>query len=119
MQYSYTEMAGDVNNSRLVSMTYPDGYTLNYNYGSGGSLNYTISRLDSISDDSGTLESYQFQGVGTVVERDHPQSGVNESITFNNLGEVAETDWGNDSTTVDDYSTATMPTAICSTRRTR
>ena len=33
VQYAYTEMAGGVNNSRLTSMTYPDGYVLDYNYG--------------------------------------------------------------------------------------
>ena len=35
VQYAYTEMAGGVNNSRPTSMTYPGGYVVNYNYGSG------------------------------------------------------------------------------------
>ena len=77
VQYSYTEMADGVNNSRLTSITYPDGYVLNYNYGDSGSLNDTISRLDSLSDSTGTLESYKYLGLDTVVERDHPQTGVN------------------------------------------
>ena len=42
---AYTEMASGVNNSRLVSATYPSGYVLDYNYGSSGSVNDTISRL--------------------------------------------------------------------------
>jgi hypothetical protein len=35
VQYTYTEMAGGQNNSRLTSMTYPSGYTLTYNYNTG------------------------------------------------------------------------------------
>jgi uncharacterized delta-60 repeat protein/RHS repeat-associated protein len=74
-QYGYTQMAGGVNNSRLISMTYPNGRVLNYNYNTG--LDSNISRLSSISDSSATLESYKYLGLDTVVERDHPQPGVN------------------------------------------
>ena len=35
VQYAYTEMAGGANNSRLTSITYPNGYVLDYNYASG------------------------------------------------------------------------------------
>src|SRR5579884_3362011 len=77
VQYAYNEMSNGENNSRLVSMTYPNGYTLNYNYSSG--LNDGISRLSSLSDSSGTLESYLYLGLNTVVERDHPQTGINLS----------------------------------------
>ena len=75
VQYAYSEMASGANNSRLVSMTYPNGRVLNYNYAAG--IDNTISRLTSISDTSATLESYKYLGLTTVVERDHPQSGVN------------------------------------------
>jgi RHS repeat-associated protein len=75
VRYGYSEMAGGANNSRLTSMTYPDGYVVTYNYSSG--LNSTISRLSSLSDSSGTLESYKYLGLDTVVERDHPQTNVN------------------------------------------
>src|SRR5438128_5711644 len=44
VQYAY--MAGGANNSRLVSMTYPNGRVINYTYNSG--LDNTISRLSSI-----------------------------------------------------------------------
>src|SRR5712692_7322909 len=33
VQYAYNEMAGAANNSRLVSMTYPNGRMISYNYG--------------------------------------------------------------------------------------
>ena len=35
VQYAYTEMSGEQNNSRLVSMTYPNGRVLSYNYTAG------------------------------------------------------------------------------------
>ena len=47
---------------------------LNYNYEAG--LDDAISRLSSLSDASGTLESYDYLGLGTVVRRAHPQPGV-------------------------------------------
>src|SRR5207237_3470148 len=75
VQYAYNELAGGANNSRLLSVTYPNGRVLNFNYNT--SLDSTISRLSSISDSSATLESYKYLGLGTVVERDHPQTNVN------------------------------------------
>ena len=82
VQYAYTEMAGGQNNSRLVSMTYPNGRVFDYNYNSG--LDDSISRLSSISDNSGIFEAYVYLGLGTVVERDHPQTGVNETFLSQN-----------------------------------
>ena len=75
VQYAWTEMSGGQNNSRLTSITYPSGYVVNYNYGAG--LDSNISRLTSLSDSGGVLESYKYLGLGTVVERDHPQNNVN------------------------------------------
>src|SRR5207249_6507959 len=56
VQYAYSEMASGANHSRLVSMTYPNGRVLNYNYASG--LDDTIGRLSSIADSSANLETY-------------------------------------------------------------
>jgi hypothetical protein len=77
VRYGYSAMAGGADHSRLTSVTYPDGYVLNYNYSSG--LNDGISRLSSLSDSTGTLESYDYLGVGTVVRRAHPQPNVDLS----------------------------------------
>jgi len=109
VQYAYTEMSGGVNNSRPTSVTYPDGYVLTYNYGSG--INNTISRLSSLSDSTGTLESYKFLGLGTVVERDHPQTNVNQTyitggtgdagdkyVGLDRFGRVVDAQWVNTST---------------------
>ena len=71
-------MPSGANESRLTSITYPDGYVLTYNYSSG--LNDTISRLSSLSDSTGTLESYSYMGLSTVVVRSHPQ--INVDLTY-------------------------------------
>jgi RHS repeat-associated protein len=63
--------------ARLTQMTYPDNSTVGYNYGTTGSLNDVISRLDHLSQGTVTLESYKYLGLATVIERDHPQDGVN------------------------------------------
>jgi RHS repeat-associated protein len=77
VQYAWSEMPSGANHSRLTSVTYEDGYVLTYNYASG--LNSNISRLTSLSDSGGTLESYEYLGLGTVVVRAHPQPNVDLS----------------------------------------
>jgi RHS repeat-associated protein len=74
VQYGYTEMAGGVNNSRQTTLTYPNGRVINYNYATG--LADRISRLSSISDNSGTLEAYTYLGLATLVQRSYPQPGI-------------------------------------------
>ncbi len=87
VQYAYTQMAGGVNNSRLVSMTYPNGRIVDYGYNAGtgsAGLDDRISRLSYLADDNGgnpqTLESYSYLGLGTVVQRTRPQLGI--SLTY-------------------------------------
>jgi RHS repeat-associated protein len=75
VQYAYSEMANGANDSRLISMTYPDGRVIRYNYGPG--VDDAISRLTLLSDSSGVLESYLYLGLDTVVERSHPEPGIN------------------------------------------
>ena len=118
VQYAYNEMANGENNSRLVSMTYPDGYVLDYNYNSG--LDDSISRLSSISDSTDVLESYKYLGLDTVVERDHPQIDVNQTYISQNgqtgaagdqyvgldqFGQVVNDNWVNTNTgeSTDDF----------------
>jgi RHS repeat-associated protein len=119
VQYGYTEMSGGQNNSRLTSMTYPDGYKLDYNYNSG--LDNNISRLSSLVEDSTltTLESYKYLGLDTVVERDHTQNGVNQTyiargqtgdagdqyVGLDRFGRVVNDNWVNTTTgqSTDDF----------------
>lgn len=97
--YSYSEMAGGANHSRLTSMTYPNGKVLNYNYASG--LDDAISRLSNLSDSTGTLESYDYLGWGTVVRRAHPQSGVD--LTYIKQGSESNGDAGDPYTGLDRF----------------
>src|SRR4029077_1429220 len=118
VQYAYNELAGSANNSRLTSMTYPNGRVLNDNYNTG--VDTTISRLSSISDTSATLESYKYLGLDTVVERDHPQTNVNltyisqtggtgdagdKYVGLDRFGRVVDQNWYNtsSSTSTDDF----------------
>ncbi len=101
VQYAYTEMSGGQNNSRLVSMTYPNGRVLNYVYNTG--LDSTISRLSALSDSSATLESYLYLGLGTVVERDHPQDGVNLTYIQQTGDNQANHDGGDQYTGLDRF----------------
>jgi hypothetical protein len=72
-------MARGVNNSRLTTMTYPNGKVLNDNYSTG--LNDSINRLSSLSDSSRTLESYSYLGLSTVVVR----AQLNSTLTYKSL----------------------------------
>jgi hypothetical protein len=58
VQSAYTEMSGGQNNSRVTSMTYPNGRKFNYVYNTG--LDSSISRVNAIKDDSSgtTLEGH-------------------------------------------------------------
>ena len=66
-------MAGSANHSRLTSITYPSGYVLTFNYSSG--LNSNSAALVALRY-GGTLESYDYLGLDTVVIRGHSQPGV-------------------------------------------
>jgi RHS repeat-associated protein len=120
VQYGYGALgAGDTNSnqSRLTSMTYPNGVkVITYNYASG--LADAISRLSSLSDNSGTLESYSYLGLGTVVKRAHPQPNVDltyigtgtgdggdQYTGLDRFGRVVEQKWYNNTTatTTDDF----------------
>jgi RHS repeat-associated protein len=102
VQYAYTEMAGGANNSRLTGITYPSNYVLSYNYNTG--LDSNISRLSYLSDSSApTLESYLYLGLGTVVERDHPQSHVNLTYIKQTGDTQANMDGGDQYTGLDRF----------------
>jgi RHS repeat-associated protein len=115
--YSFVGTSGGPNHSRLVSMTYPNGRVLSYNYNSG--VDDRISRLSSLSDSSATLEAYTYLGLNTVVTRSHPQTGVNltylisggnsdggdQYTGLDRFGRVVEERWvnPNTSTVTDDF----------------
>jgi RHS repeat-associated protein len=93
-------------------MIYPSGRVLTYNY--AGSVASAISRLTSLSDSTGTLESYTYLGDGTLIQVTHPQVGGGAGLTLSygsdgdysgldNFGRVVNQDWTVDGTLVDGY----------------
>ena len=115
VQDNYTDLESG-NNSRLTSIEYPDGYTVDYNYSSG--LDSDISRLSYLSDDTGTLQSYQYLGLNTVVVMDEPEADIeltylsvddetgsagDEYTGLDQFGRVDEQLWYNTSTSTAVY----------------
>src|SRR5262249_6590639 len=90
VQYSYDVMASG-NESRLVTMTYPTtSRVLTYNY-NGTTLDNSISRVTSLSDSSGTLESESYLGLANVVTRSHPlQPNTRLDLTYVQPGGSAD-----------------------------
>jgi YD repeat-containing protein len=100
VHYAYSEMASG-NNSRLVSTTYPNSRVVTTAYGPSGLLDDRISRVDGVADASGTLESYQYLGLGTVVQRNRPQPGAN--LTYAKLPGEPTGDAGDQYTGLDRF----------------
>jgi YD repeat-containing protein len=106
VQYAYTEMSGGQNNSRPVSMTYPNGRVLDYVYNSG--LDSAVSRISALADDSGgspstTLESYGYLGLGTIVVRTRPEAGIALTYLHQTGDSHANTDAGDQYTGLDRF----------------
>ncbi|MCE9554457.1 MAG: autotransporter-associated beta strand repeat-containing protein [Planctomycetes bacterium] len=104
VQYAYSEMTGGANHSRATSMTYPDGRIVRYEYATG--LDDYISRLSFLADDNsgsvGThLEEFDYLGLGTVVARKHPESGVD--LTYIKQGSEPDGDAGDQYTGLDRF----------------
>lgn len=99
VQYTYSEMAGGANHSRLTSIIYPNGRVVTYNYASG--LDDSISRLSSISDTSATLEALSFLGLGTVVKRAHPEAALD--LTYIKMASESVGDAGDQYTGLDRF----------------
>ena len=121
VEYTYSNPD---NGSRLASMVYPNGRTINYNYSGtnlNGALDNAIGRLNSISDgansgDAGqVLEQYSYLGLNTIVGRSYPQafvslslrgangsigSGGDQYIGLDQFGRVVDQNWINSSTGV-------------------
>jgi len=99
VQYSYSLMSGGTNNSRLTSITYPNGYVLDYNYSTG--VDNNISRLSYLSDSTGTLQSYSYLGLDTPVIVSDPQPGI--ELTYVKLSGESNGDGGDQYTGLDRF----------------
>jgi RHS repeat-associated protein len=78
---------------------YPNGRLLTYNY--TAAIDAAVSRLTSISDNSATLESLDYLGMGTVVRRAHSQPGVD--LTYIKQGAEGNGDAGDQYTGLDRF----------------
>src|SRR5262249_58130917 len=93
--------------SVLVSMTYPNGRVLHYGYNTG--VDDSISRLSFLADDDGAggvgthLEEYSYLGFSMVVQRAHPESGVDLSYIQQPGDPFASTDGGDQYTGLDRF----------------
>ncbi len=80
VEYGYADASA--NTIRPVSMTYPNGRTLNYGYGSAGGMNDALSRIGSLVDNDGVtqLANYSNLGQPSIVEVDEPQPGLTYTL---------------------------------------
>jgi RHS repeat-associated protein len=101
--YSYSASNGD----RLTGITYPSGRTVNYNYSSG--LDSVLSRISSITDSGGSLQSYTYLGLSTPVTFTDGNGtkltyGATGSTGLDQFGRVVDQNWQNSSgTSIDDF----------------
>ena len=79
VQYGYAD--GSANTVRPVSMTYPDGRMLDYDYGSGGGMNDALSRIGSIQQGGIALAAYNYLGLGQVVQTGVPTRPVRAALS--------------------------------------
>lgn len=99
VQYTYSEMAGNANNSRLTGIVYPTGArTVTYDYSGNSGVDNAISRLSAlkqtISGTTTTLENYDYLGLNTIVRVGHPQTGVDLTYEKQTGDTLAGTDGG-------------------------
>jgi len=76
VQYAYTDGAsgGVATYVRLTAVTYPNGRTVQYGYGTTGVIDDIMSRLGTIGDGTITNAAYKYLGAGQIVEEDYAQS---------------------------------------------
>jgi YD repeat-containing protein len=92
-QYQYdTEYANSGNYSDLTGVTYVGGTQIEYGYDESD-LDDSISRIDSVSEGSQTLETDEYLGLSTVIGATLPEPGITESVTLDNFGNVGEISW--------------------------
>jgi RHS repeat-associated protein len=94
VQYGYDSGASSSNEIRLNQLTYPNGRTIAYSFGSTGGMSDYLNRVDAINDTSGgttTLAQYLYLGAGTVIRITYPEPSIwldlwgGTSGTFNGI----------------------------------
>jgi RHS repeat-associated protein len=79
VQYAYDPGASSSNEIRLNQLTYPNGRTVAYSFGTSGGMSDYLNRVDAINDTSSgttTLAQYVYLGAGMVVRITYPEPGI-------------------------------------------
>ncbi|MBI1310777.1 hypothetical protein GC176_05665 [bacterium] len=79
VQYGYADASA--NTIRPTSLTYPDGRSLTYSYGTSGGTDDKASRVAGIVESSTTLAGYTYLGLGAVVNVDDSEPGVQYDVS--------------------------------------
>jgi RHS repeat-associated protein len=79
VQYGYAD--GSANTIRPLTLTYPNGRVVTYDYGTADGINDAISRIASLIDDDSThLVDYSFLGLGIIVVADYSLPDVKYTL---------------------------------------
>ncbi|MGA2497927.1 MAG: RHS repeat-associated core domain-containing protein [Tepidisphaeraceae bacterium] len=76
VQYGYATGASSSNQIRPTGLTYPNGRAIDFNYGSGGSLEDYLNRVAAIKDGATSLAAYTYLGADAVIRIDYTQPDV-------------------------------------------
>jgi RHS repeat-associated protein len=115
VQYVYGDggTGGVAKYLRLTHLIYPNGRDVQYGYGTAGAVDDIMSRLETISDGTGTLSSYKYLGAGQIVEEDYDAAGTkltylnsagNNVTGIDRFGRIVDQLWENyDGDPLDSY----------------
>jgi RHS repeat-associated protein len=124
VEYAFSEATGGANHSRPLAIKYPrtteaatPSKTVQYHYGTSGSLNDRVSRLEGLSDGAVTLESYDHLGLGSIIRIHHPEASLTQSwigtaagdggdqyVGLDRFGRQATMTWTLGSTVIEQFS---------------
>jgi len=101
VEYAYAD--GSLNTARAVSVTYPDGSVVSYDYGAANGDDDRLSRVQKIADDGVNLVEYSYYGQANVLKTKYPTpdvtlnfgypSGVPYDGCLDRFGRVKQNPW--------------------------
>jgi RHS repeat-associated protein len=111
VQYSFAD--GSANTIRPTGVTYPNGNTLAYDYGTSGLANDLLSRVQGLisSLSTGDVAAYSYLGLGTPVQVQYLLAGIQYNLAtgtspnlypgLDNFGRVIDCRWQTTSESAD------------------
>ncbi|TWT37190.1 tRNA(Glu)-specific nuclease WapA precursor [Posidoniimonas corsicana] len=104
--------AGVAAHLRLTDLIYPNGRTVEYGYGSSGSIDDVLSRVATIGDGTNTHAAYEYLGLDALASEDYEEPEVKLDYSASNFdaldrfGRVADqvwNDYGSTPSVLDEY----------------